>query len=216
MSCTHSDEQVNSQHNYMTTQHCPRHCVNFVVNKTGTLFHRDAAGNPLMVSGEDFGRLKCYVPFNWKVLFNMTQLPSSKKTQDLTKLPEQFLCRGNASNCLWQQTARVSKTGKQGLHYINCPESQTSSFCLQEKYLTAEQRKRVLPSGRVTTSPKPIVIHWNQPCTAISYASFPLGAGGASPGCHTVCIHIQCCLHCWEALNQSWIQKFPMSTKLFT
>lgn len=116
----------------------------------------------------------------------MTQLPSSKKTRDLTKLPEQLLCRGNASNCLWQQTARVSKTGKQGLHYINCPENQTSSFCLQEKYLTAEQRKRVLPSGRVTTSPKPIVIHWNQPCMDISHASFPLGAGVASPGCHTV------------------------------
>ena len=63
----------------MTTQHCPRPCLSFAVNKTGTLFHRDAAGNPLMVFGEGFGSLKCYMPFSCKILFNMTQLASSKK-----------------------------------------------------------------------------------------------------------------------------------------
>lgn len=134
--------------NYTTTQHCPRPHVSFAVNKAGTLFHRDAAGNPLMISGEDFGKLKCYVPFNWKILFNMTQLPSSKKPQDLTKSPELFLCGGNASNCLWQQTARDSKTGKQGLHYNSCPESQTSFFFHQGKYLSAQDIFSLLRRGR--------------------------------------------------------------------
>lgn len=78
----------------------------------------------------------------------MTQLPSSKKPQDLTKLPELFLCGGNASNCLWQQTARDSKTGKQGLHYNSCPESQTSFFFHQGKYLSAQDIFSLLRRGR--------------------------------------------------------------------
>lgn len=77
---------------------------------------------------------------------------AAKNTQDLTKLPKLFLCRGNARKCLWQQTARDSKTGKQGLHYINCPESQKAFYVSKGNisvlgvFFTAEE-KRVLPSG---------------------------------------------------------------------
>lgn len=65
-------------------------------------------------------------------------------------------------------------------------------------FFTAEERKRVLPSGRFTTSPKPVVNEWNQPCMAISHAPFPLGAGLSH-------IQSQWRQHCWETLNQNCV-----------
>lgn len=174
----------------MTTQHCPRPHVSFAVNKTGTLFHRDAAGNPLIISGEGFGRLKFYVPFNWKVVFNMTQLPSSKKHRTSRNYLSCFCVEAMQAIVCGNKLPGSAKQANKDFA-TKMVQKARPAFSVSKRsisglraFSTAEERKKVLPSGTLTTSPKPIVNHWNQPCMAISYASFPLGSEVASPGCH--------------------------------
>lgn len=140
-----------------------------------------------MAFGEGFGILKCWVPFSCKILFNVTQLASSKKYRTSWNYQGCFCAKSmQAIVCGNRLPESVKQANKGNVDLATsvlqkarpAVSASKRNISVPRAFATAEERKRVPPQEEPLVLPNLLWITGIKPCTAISPAS--RGRGGLS------------------------------------